>query len=175
MHHQLHIVGTSHHYQFGAGASYGPHECSANDHAAFAGLLRKVAESSAADAIAEELNEQALREVGSNASVPQLLARELKIPHLFCEPDREERQSLGIQDENSIRISAFPKTLDEKLVQRLVEQSWKRREEEWLRRLDGLASYRIVFVCGASHVETFVPRAIEHGFHVEVRHADWKA
>jgi hypothetical protein len=136
-------------------------------------MLRDLSVSCSAEAIAEELNEQALQEVGSDASVPQLLARELNIPHLFCDPDRTERLALGIRDENSIRISAFPKDLDEESVRILIDESWKRREEEWIRRLRGLAVSRLVFVCGADHISTFAPLATEHGFQVSVAHRDW--
>lgn len=169
------IVGTGHHYQFGVLTRYGKYECAAEDHAAFAQMLRELAKSHTVDSIAEELNEEAMSEVGSAASVPQLVARELGLHHLFCEPDRTERQQLGIMDENSIRVSTFPKMLDEATVQRLAADSWQRREKEWLRRLSQLSGSRIFFVCGANHVVTFVPLALEHSFQVTVVHGDWEA
>jgi hypothetical protein len=175
MNRQLHIVGTGHHYQFGAGISFGGFSCSAKDHIVFAKMLRKLATSVAAETIAEEANEQALRDVGSRASVPQLVAHKLKIFHLFCDPDRTERQLLGIHEENMIRVSAFPEMLNEATVQQLSAQSWRRREEEWLRRLNNIKATRIIFICGAEHIATFPALAVQRGFQVVVEHATWEA
>lgn len=171
----LFIVGTGHHFQFGAGVSFGHDHCTEANQSSFAEMLRNLTMACRADILAEELNQQALAEMGRTASVVQLVATELAIPHLFCEPDRAERIVLGIMDENEIRISAFPKSVEEATVQTLVAESWRRREEEWLRRLIELKSKNIVFVCGACHVSTFVSLAMEQGFECQVAHANWKA
>ncbi|MBK1888448.1 hypothetical protein Undi14_00275 [Undibacterium sp. 14-3-2] len=173
---QLHIVGTGHHYQFGAGMKFGAYECTLEDQAVFLAMLRSLAESVKADAIAEELSEQSLSEVGATASVPQLLARGLGLVHLFCDPNRDERRTLGIFDDNAIRLSGFPsKKPDETEIQRRIDESCRFREEEWLRRLQALPSSQILFVCGANHVNTFQLLAIDAGFKVSVAYADWKA
>jgi hypothetical protein len=174
MQRQLFIIGTSHHLQFGAGVSFGGHSCTVEDEAAFSNALRVLADSRGTDAVAEELNDQALREVQRLASVPQLIATELQVPHMFCEPNRAERRGLGIRDENTIRLSVFPKTLDESTVGRLVAESWALREREWLRRLTQLKATRIMLICGADHVKTFVPLARAEGFEVEVVHENWE-
>jgi len=171
----LFIVGTDHNYQFGAGVRYGEDHCSEADQAAFAHMLRDLATTLAAEVLAEELNGQALEEVGRTKSVMQLVAAEGAIPHLFCEPDRQERRILGIRVDNEIRISAFPKVLDEHTVQALVSESWRRRELEWLRRLDTVRSKNVLFVCGAQHISTFASLAREHGFECKVVHAAWEA
>lgn len=171
----LYIIGTSHHYQFGAGVRFGRSYCTEADQSALAEMLRDLAVSFSAEVLAEELNQRALTEVEKTASVMQSVAAELAIPHLFCEPDRAERVNLGIRDENEIRISAFPDKLDEAVVQRLVVESWRRREKEWLRRLVVAKTKNVVFVCGADHIETFVPLAQEQGFECKVLHANWEA
>lgn len=149
--------------------------CSSEDHAAFAQVLKELALSFDVGAIAEELNQQALEEVGSQVSVPQLVAAELQLPHLFCEPNRAERASMGIRAENEIRLSRFPDTLDEPTIKRLVAESWRLREDEWLRRLRELTADRVLFVCGADHIATFVPLARNGGVLVNVAHEDWQA
>ena len=174
MQRQVHIVGTGHHYQLGAGFAFGGFQCTTEDQAAFLSMLRELVQREFLGAVAEELNQQALQEAGGSRSVPQALAAELGLPHLFCEPDRTERTQLGIRDENSIRISAFPKTLDATIVQRLAAESWRLWEEEWLKRLVRLNSSRTLFVCGANHVGPFVARATDHGFQVVVSHANWE-
>jgi len=171
----LYIVGTGHHYQFGAGARFGQDHCTESDESEFAQMLRDLFTSAAADVLAEELNQQALEEVGRGKSVMQLIAAELSASHMFCEPDRAERVNLGIRVENEIRISAFPKTVDEEVVQTLSAESWRRREQEWLRRLDAVKSKNVIFVCGADHIATFVPLAQEQGFKCNVVHYHWEA
>jgi hypothetical protein len=170
----LHIAGTSHHYQFGAGVRFGPDHCTEADERAFVELLHNLAHSCAAEVFAEELNQQALAEVGKTSSVMQLVAATLKLPHLFCEPDRAERTALKIMDENEIRFSVFPKRLDEAVVQARAAESWRRREQEWLQRLVIAKSKNVVFVCGANHISTFVPLAQAEGFECKVVHAHWQ-
>lgn len=171
----LHIIGTGHHYQFGSSVRFGNYRCSAEDQNAFARLLRDLATSCVADVLAEELNPQALEEVGKTTSVMQLVAAELAIPHLFCEPDRTERAKLGIRDENEIRVSSFPNDLHESVVQSLLAESWRRREQEWLRRLVGARSKNVVFVCGSEHISTFVAFAQQQGVQCKVVDDSWEA
>jgi hypothetical protein len=175
MQRHLHIVATGHHYQLGAGFSFGGFKCTIKDQIAFLNMLRELIATESLNALAEETNRQALQEAGATQSVLEILASELSLPHTFCEPDRSERAGLGIYEENSIRLSAYPKVLDETEIQRLVADSWRRREEEWLSRLEKIDAARILFVCGADHVHTFVPRAEKHGFQISVAYANWEA
>jgi len=169
------VIGTGHHYQLGAGVRFGDDYCTEEDAMAFANLLRELTVTHGVHVLAEELNQQALEEVDKNTSVVQMVAAEQAMPHLFCEPDRQERHQLGIRTENDIRISAFPKTLTEDVVQALSTESWRHREMEWLRRLDAVKSEVVLFVCGANHIPTFVPLAQEQGFAITVVHAAWEA
>ena len=171
----LYIVGTGHHYQFGTGARFGQDCCTEPDERAFAQMLRDLIATVGGEVLAEELNQQALEEVGKTISVMQRIATEASAPHIFCEPDRAERVKLGIKDENEIRISAFPRSLDEALVQSLAADSWRRREQEWLLRLDAVKSKNVILVCGANHIATFVPLAQEQGFDCKVMHVNWEA
>lgn len=171
----LYVVGTSHHYQFGAGARFGDRRCTEEDEAAFASLLREIATSLGIAGLAEELNRQALEEVGKQVSVAERIASALRIQHFFCEPDRSERVALGIKDENQIRMSAFPNFLPEDEVQELIAEHWQKREQEWLRRMEGLKEAKVLLVCGADHVSTFIPLASQQGHQCEVIHANWEA
>lgn len=175
MQHLLNIVGTGHHYQFGVGVKYGAYACTNEDQSRFKAMLSELAVLIGADAIAEELSEQAMSEVGCGASVPQLVANELNLSHLFCDPNRAERQKLGIYDDNFIRVAEFPKILDEPTVKSRIAESWSRRENEWIRRLRGLDASRLIFICGSEHLTTFVPLALQNGFDVSVVHKNWQA
>lgn len=171
----LHIVGTGHHYQYGSGRSFGGYICTDEDEAAFAETLRVVAQRVSADLIAEELNIQALHEMGADRSVPQSVASALHLPHLFCEPNRTERLTLGIYEDTAILVSAFPEQVSEAEFLRLSADSWRRREEEWCRRLCLSAAQRIVFICGSDHIASFPSLAETKGFIVTIAERDWKA
>jgi hypothetical protein len=171
----LYIIGTGHHYQFGEGTQFGKDLCTREDEAAFVRMLRETTARLSIRVMAEELNPQAFTEVGKSASVLQIVAAQLALPHLFCEPDSSERDALGIWEENAIRVSAFPKELDKGVVQALIAQSWSRREQEWLRRLEETKAENVLFLCGSDHIPTFVALARDHGFESIVVDPDWTA
>ena len=170
----LHLIGTGHHLQFGAGARFGGYACSAEDEKAFATFLAEAAQRSSAIAIAEELNRQALIEVGCQTSVAERVSSALGIAHLFCEPDRSERAALGIMDENDVRASLVFKKFNEEQVQAKISDHVRLREEEWLRRVAELGTGPILFVCGANHVDTFTALLDLHGLQVTIVCRDWE-
>lgn len=171
----VHVIGTGHHYQFGAGVKFGQVECSSADAHAFAEYLLQLAKTTRARLIAEELNFQALHEVGASISVPQQVAALLCISHLFCEPDREERASLGIMDENTVRALAFMEHLPEPVIQARLQDHWRRREEEWHKRIAQAALSPVLFVCGSNHSNTFSELLRTHGVEVTVEQGNWEA
>lgn len=110
---ELHIVGTVHHLQFGAGNHSGGYRRSASDQEAFIAMLSALAAAVSADVIAKELSVKALHEAGAEVSVPSLVAAALGLPHLFCAPDRSERAALQIHEDAAIRVSNFPGVVSE--------------------------------------------------------------
>lgn len=124
-------------------------------------------------AVAEELNKEALDERSCTASIPMQVASVLQIPHRFCDPNRMERAKLGIQQENDIRISAFPSTLPESEVARRVAESHKKREGYWLEQLRSLNLWPVLFVCGADHVASFCNLPNYEGIIPHVAAEDW--
>jgi hypothetical protein len=171
----LHIIGTGHHYQFGNGTTFGGFQCTQACEDAFLSMLRICAVETASSLLAEELNVQAMHEAGCVASLLQVVARDLFLPHLFLEPDRAERVRLGISDENQLLMSAWPQKLEQSEYDRLVEESCSRREDEWIRRLRRLPASNTLVICGAAHVPTLCPRAIQAGFQIALIHANWQA
>lgn len=82
------------------------------------------------DLIAEEFSEYAVELNHAQDSTAKRVAREIRIPHLFCDPNPRERQELGIQN--------------------IAD-----REKEWLRRIIGSGYSHILFICGDDHLESF--------------------
>jgi hypothetical protein len=174
MEHQLFIVGTAHHLQYGAGITFGGQLCTESGQVAFEQLLRKLCSEVSADTIAEELSQQSMKEVGSIESVPHIIAKEAGLPHIFCDPNREERRQLGILDENEIRMSKWPKVFEEPGVQRLLAESNRRREAEWLRRIQEMNGARVILVCGAIHSDAVAQLAQSRLFKATIIHRDWE-
>ena len=124
-------------------------------------------------AVAEEMNEEALAENNCVASIPIRVANALQIPHRFCDPSRIERAKLEIRQENDIRISAFPSTLSESEVAAHVAESHAKRERYWLKQLRSLNLWPVLFVCGADHVPSFCRILKAEGIGVHIAAEDW--
>jgi hypothetical protein len=135
MQHHILLLGTRHGYQFGARAKVRGSPCTPAQEQAFREHIAQIVRTRQPTLLAEELNGDALLEAGIDRSVLQELAGEYHLPHQFCEPDRAQRQALGIRDEPTIRADALmreqsPKEASEEVVRELGRQ-FDQREEFW--------------------------------------------
>lgn len=173
---RLALIGTSHTYQYGAGNAWSKKApCTREAEQAFRGVLSAAVVKHGVRCIAEEMNEQGLAEAEMPTSVPQLLAGSLGLPHLFCEPDRRERITLGIEQENEIRISAYLNGKSEEHVAIALKEQFLKRESVWLQRVEQLGTWPVLFICGANHVPSFSVLLERKGVECEVLYADWSA
>lgn len=111
------------------------------------------------DFIAEELSEDALEIQGSSHSTCLEVARGARVEHLFCDPDREERQRIGIptveQLKTELKIGRAMSTHDEARLISKEREFWPRREAYWLAKIRSLQLTCGIFVCGRDHRESF--------------------
>lgn len=126
-------------------------------------------------AVAEEMNEEALTEKDHAASIPMQVASSLQLPHRFCDPNRAERASLEIRQENEIRVQASPSnsTLSESDIAARVTKSHAKRERYWLDQLHSLNVWPVLFICGADHVESFRNLLAQQSIVAHVAAEDW--
>ncbi len=116
--------------------------------------------------IAEEMSLAALRAYGARDSVARSVATKLKIEHRFCDPDREQRKSLGltidmydrdiIASRLGIRRDVAEWTPED--VARVGEEKKKSfhiREKFWLERIIEKIDQSIIFICGEEHTSSF--------------------
>src|SRR5262249_4745513 len=84
------------------------------------------------------------------ASVAKQVAGGLGLRHLFCDPDRFEREALGIS-------------------------TCRDREDVWASRLEPLSpnDTSIIFLCGANTSDTFKMTLERRGLHARVHCDDW--
>ena len=99
--------------------------------------------------LAEEFSTEACDLNRVSASVAQLVARDLGITHLFCDPTTEERRRYGITSHDD-------------------------RECFWLQRLLTIKPTRLLFVCGDSHLETFGDKLRSAGYEVKILSRGWR-
>lgn len=173
---RLVLIGTSHTFQYGAGNAWSRKApCTAEAEQAFRDVLVEAISRFCLRCVAEEMNEQCLAEAEKPASVPQLVARSLGLPHVLCEPNLGERMVLGIEPENAIRVSAFLNDKTEEDVVAALKEQFRKRESVWLQRVEHLGTWPVLFVCGANHVPSFSALLEQNGVGCEVLHADWAA
>ncbi len=170
------MVGTSHHYQFGAGASFEAKYCTAADEENFALMIGKIIRSVRPQCLAEELSIAAVNEAGKEVSVLKRIASECGVLHLYCDPDRIERAMLNIYEENHLLLAKFPEEADPDWVEAELRQCVLRREREWLRRIIDSSRDSTLFVCGSSHVTSFfLHLAGDAGLEVVCHFENWEA
>ena len=173
---RLVLIGTSHTYQYGAGNAWSSKApCTPEAEQAFRKMLTDIAVKHRVGGIAEEMNEDGLAEAEKLASVPQIIAGILGLPHIVCELNRQERVVLGIEQENEIRISAFLNGKSEEDVEVALKEQFLRRESVWLERVEALGTWPVLFICGANHVPSFSALLRQRGVDCEVLDADWQA
>lgn len=172
---RLFLIGTSHTYQYGAAEAASKNaSCSREAEKAFRQAIAAAVKEHSITSIAEELNMQALAEVERTASVPQLMAISLGLPHVYCEPDRHERVALGIEQENTIRVFAHLNRKSEEDVQVALMEQFLKRESVWRERIEKLDIWPVLFICGANHVSSFSSLIEQSGVSCEVIHSDWQ-
>ena len=115
----------------------------------FPTFLKRVARKVGATVIAEESSEEVLNKFQSKKSIPCTVASEMDIKHMFCDPSNAERKQLGIKSIGK-------------------PEDFEKREDFWLKKLVTLKGERILFILGADHVQSFLERAKNAGFCVNV-------
>ncbi|MBF0505832.1 MAG: hypothetical protein HQL09_03255 [Nitrospirae bacterium] len=130
------------------------------------------------DIIAEELNEEVIRKWNAYDSVARKTAISMRIDHLFCDPDLDQRRALGIKCRRGIAHElGYGSVLTGKQcfeVNEIEKTHWEKRERFWLDRLIGRFFEKCVFLLGANHVSRFSVLLTENGIQPMVIEKDWR-
>ena len=163
----IYIIGTDHRYQNGS------MDFTEDQHEGFRSALANIAEEYQIKLIAEENNTEALNENGITQSVPQKVAANVNTRHLFTEADRGYRAKNGMKQENDIRASGFMNNLNDEEIRLRVEESYRNRENYWLKQIIEADCWPVLFICGANHAEEFSKLVLSKGFECVVLFKDW--
>ncbi len=131
--------------------------------------------------IAEEASEEWVNDQGPDAwSIAQRVAEQMGIRHRFCDPDTDERRSLGLKSGGELwdKANAISMRSGCNIVEvwkEEVRNSFPAREGFWLSRLKvrGFKKTTILFVCGAGHVDTFKATLAANGVQASIYCRDW--
>ena len=162
----IHIIGTNHEYQNGENVTK-------EDILSFKAYLEFICQQYSIKAIAEEMNREALSEVNQLSSTCESLAEELSIVHRYCDPDRTERKKLGIRQENDVRLNGFSSRMTEEEIRDLIRNENVKRENIWLKHIQEINIFPLLFVCGANHVNSFSKITSSSGFLCNILCDDW--
>jgi hypothetical protein len=122
--------------------------------------------------IAEEYSEDAANKYAQEKqSQLSKLSKELNLRHLYCDPGKARRKTLGIPSRDDIvKKLGFDKKIflnseEEELVQKGMRKYWGIREQEWLRIIEEATSSNknTLMVFGAEHKESFSKLLNEKG------------
>jgi len=105
--------------------------------------------------LAEEMNLDALSQVGATISICKQVADSLAIEHRYCDPSIEEQKALGIANPGKVSAGAFSPTCDYYEPDPEVREANAIRERRWLEHVIELDLWPALFVCGAHHTESF--------------------
>lgn len=166
------LVGVNHSHQFFNEVNQIGRPCE------FLKSLRQLALVTECNALGEEMSEAALQERGASTSVAAELAEELQLPHIFCDPNRSEREELVIPSEAQLKTDLSLGRVLSRTEQACLDwesrKYWPAREAFWLRKLRELDSSRVLFVLGSDHVETFTTLLVRERLWVSCMVARWE-
>ena len=168
------LVGTSHIFQRPVN---GPH---ADGIEQFRIVIQNLCLQYALAAIAEEMSWHALQEHNVTESVAQQVCVSLGcLRHQLSDPSPEERYKLGILQDNDIRVEHLHdgwthEQIEADVLARGSAPSNRIREQFWLRKIQELDVWPLLFICGANHFASFA--ALLRAGHIKVveAHPDWE-
>lgn len=153
----LYIIGVSHFAQ-----SRKPDLEKMEDQRTFTNLLERTIKEAHPSFVAEEDCAEALA-FRKEISIAKEVSDAAGIEHRFCDPGQAQRQSMGYLRGGDIlrryknRLGRSLSFDELRLKAYAIEMGhhFPKREQFWLRGLDGCRDRNAIFICGDSHIEGF--------------------
>jgi hypothetical protein len=125
--------------------------------------------------LAEEFNEDCLKNSKANIATIKSVAEESKIEHRFCELSENERKKRKILSSNEIyseklNIHSYNGSKpnlnkeQQEIFDEEMEKSFLQRETEWFCKIRDDLDRNILFVCGSDHIKSFKTLLIGKGY-----------
>lgn len=179
----IHIIGTRHSLQFWTNAKRNGKSLDATkeDVEKFENYLADAAQSLKANMIAEEASDKGVADYGDGAcSVAKSVATKLRMQHLFCDPDVEQRRELGLKvgEELVVHSQAVSRETgqDWEVIRHAeIKSQFPIREAFWSAQLQRYEPNKrtIIFVCGACHAKTLKAKLDSEKILASIHCGDW--
>ena len=166
------LIGTSHSIQRGEKA----------ESEEFKFYLKSICDSYNIKAIAEEIDNKCV-------SIAKQITDEYTLYYKIIEPTPEEKRDLNIEIEDEITsnimlkydIRQWPSDVEShprahtiyEEYKDLIQATYRRRESEWLKRIQELNFWPLLIICGADHYEPFAQLLSENGICVKKENDRW--
>lgn len=164
------LIGTNHRHQIVG--------CPEGKSKKFAQFIRRVINERKIQALAEELNEEAFPKWLGYDSIARVVASELGIEHIYCDPTTSERVRLGIPTTDQITSNlGYGKFLNASETKKLEDEAqmfWPQREFYWFSRIRSLGCNKTLFVLGSSHIQSFRKLLLAQNIRPIIIHENWK-
>jgi len=161
------LIGTSHAYQRGEGS------CSASEVRAFQDFISAQCHKWQVQLVSEEMSEGALKEWGLIHSTVYQVASTNHLPHRYIDPDRTQKHSLGIFEDDYVKIQGQSEKWTDSEIDRRIRLEYRKRESLWLWSLLVLNQWPSLFICGSDHVEPFSKLLQESNIAVHIAATNW--
>lgn len=159
------LIGTSHTIQRGDGQKN-----------SFYSYVEQLCRTHKVKAIAEEIDIE--------QSVAKNVSSSLGIRHKIIEPTPNELEGLGIEQVHKIEyqlmslydIDEWPENPEAEVNRELasrIQDTYRKRELEWLKRINELDIWPVLIICGASHYEPFYKLLVSSGIDVVKEESKW--
>ncbi|HSE34924.1 MAG TPA: hypothetical protein VLB83_02255 [Candidatus Paceibacterota bacterium] len=167
------IVGIDHKIQHDGRGSASP-----ENRKLFASYISEQVTSLDINILVEEMNEEALQMSFAKNCVVRNVAASFGLPHIFCEPGRQDRKSLGVPSASEIAEKAGVKfyaqgSAEQKLISDEEKKYFSIRENFWLDEIREFLGKTILIVVGAAHTETFPLLLKAENIEYETLSANW--
>ena len=129
--------------------------------------------------IAEESNDEIMRmNEAKTRTVCDVAVKVCGIKHIYCDPDRSEKKSLGIlcYDQIKEKIGLKGLVIRPQDKERIKEEKRKYhpiKEQRWFECIKDKLHEPIIFVCGDGHVKNFCSLLTEHGYEATILKTGW--
>jgi hypothetical protein len=140
---------------------------------AFMSLLQITCRQYQIRAIAEEMSPEALSKDGQQESTCKHVADSLRLSRRYCDPNLAKRRELGIIEKDDIHWQKFYENLTDEEVRKKIRAEYEKREGWWLKELNNLGVFPVLFICGAKHAKPFAELVSQNNLSCEILYKNW--
>lgn len=135
--------------------------------------------------VAEEFNEDCLKNSKGTVSTAHKVVEELKsegliIEHEFCDPNEKEREAIGIPRREEIKsmLNIHGLVIENSAEDNRIKEEQRKyhhvREKSWFNITEKHLNKNLIFICGADHIKSFEALLTTKGHETVVLVENWK-